>query len=723
MIMINRKDLVRRHNPVLHGFTPRSPLSVGNGEFAFTADITGLQSFPELHDAELSGVASFGEGEGLPLCTQAQWGWHTEPLQAGFQISDYKMQLFDTHGRKVGYPTSGTGQEYLHGWLRNNPHRLHLGRIGFRFRGENGGVLSAECIEGAVQTLDLWSGVLESVFRVEKEPVTVRVCCHPQKDGIAVQVESGLLADGRIEVLFAFPYGSPGLNAADWSGPDRHTTILRPDGDKKAVLERRLDNDEYSLAVSWGQPAAIDREGEHLFVVRPQISSSAAAPRFEFQSFFYSGGTAETAAAIHSSPGNKQTFDACEAKWHSFWSDHGAIELADSKDERAIELERRIILSQYITAIQCCGSLPPQETGLTCNSWGGKFHLEMHWWHAVHFPLWGRAPLLERSMHYYQDILQRARDWASYQGYKGARWPKMVGPEGRDGPSSIAPMLIWQQPHPIVYSELLYMAEPNKATLEKYAEIVFETADFMASFAWLNPNTNSYDLGPPVIPAQEAHKPKVTWNPTYELEYWAHALEIAQLWRERLGMKPDPDWHKVRTGMAALPEKDGVYLAHENCPETFAEKTHDHPSMLAALGLLPGAHVDKDTMGRTLDKVLATWNWERTWGWDFPMAAMTATRLGVPQKAVDALLLDTPRNHYLANGHNAGMGGGLIYIPGNGGILTAVAMMAAGWMDNALREKIERGETFTGSETSTGGPGFPDDGSWTVVWEGLNPWL
>ena len=34
--------------------------------------------------------------------------------------------------------------------------------------------------------------------------------------------------------------------------------------------------------------------------------------------------------------------------------------------------------------------MPPQETGLTCNSWYGKFHLEMHYWHAAHFASWGR---------------------------------------------------------------------------------------------------------------------------------------------------------------------------------------------------------------------------------------------------------------------------------------------------------------------------------------------
>lgn len=63
---IDRRALVRRHNPTLHRPEPGSPLTVGNGEFAFTADVTGLQS---LDDA----------GAPVPLCTQAQWGWHRSP--------------------------------------------------------------------------------------------------------------------------------------------------------------------------------------------------------------------------------------------------------------------------------------------------------------------------------------------------------------------------------------------------------------------------------------------------------------------------------------------------------------------------------------------------------------------------------------------------------------------------------------------------------------------
>ena len=98
-----------------------------------------------------------------------------------------------------------------------------------------------------------------------------------------------------------------------------------------------------------------------------------------------------------------------------------AIELAESKDRRAIELERRIVLSQYLTAINCSGSMPPQETGLTTNSWYGKFHLEMHWWHAAHFALWNRLPMLEKSLGWYKKVLPSARERAKQQGYAGVR--------------------------------------------------------------------------------------------------------------------------------------------------------------------------------------------------------------------------------------------------------------------------------------------------------------
>ena len=127
--------------------------------------------------------------------------------------------------------------------------------------------------------------------------------------------------------------------------------------------------------------------------------------------------------------------------------------------------------------------------------------------------------------------------------------------------------------------------------------------------------------------------------------------------------------------------------------------------MLGALGILSGEMADRETMRRTLKKVMAEWDWPDTWGWDYPMTAMTAARLGETGIAIDALLLDTPKNGYSKNGHNYQRPNLPLYLPGNGGLLYAIALMTAGWK----------------GAPKTHAPGFPADGSWTVKAEGFNP--
>jgi hypothetical protein len=113
--------------------------------------------------------------------------------------------------------------------------------------------------------------------------------------------------------------------------------------------------------------------------------------------------------------------------------------------------------------------------------------------------------------------------------------------------------------------------------------------------------------------------------------------------------------------------------------------------------------IDVGVMRQTLDDVWARWDWKSTWGWDYPMMAMTAARVGEPARAVDALLMAVQKNRYLRNGHNVQDKERLpLYLPGNGGLLYAVALMAAGWDGESAQA-----------------PGFPRDGSWPVRTEGL----
>jgi hypothetical protein len=681
---IDRRAVVTRHDPVLKAFDVESPLSVGNGEFAFTADATGLQTFAEAYD----GI--------VPLGTLSQWGWHTAPNPRGWSIERFGFTEYDAGGRKVGYADiPGDRRTPEIDWLRANPHRLHLGRIGFRLVRADGREARPEDLTDVEQTLDLWNGILRSRFRLEGEPVEVETLCHPRLDLVAVRSVSPLVRRGRLAIRLRFPYGTGQATAADWTRPEAHQTVLARADARGAELHRRLDADSYTVRVAWAPDGRLAEEERHVFVLEPRAPGDSLEAVFAFSPGPATGGV--------------PTFDearrAAREHWNAFWTTGGAIDLSGSHDPRWRELERRVVLSRYLTAIQCAGRYPPQETGLTFNSWEGKFHLEMHWWHAVHFALWGRLPLLERSLGYYQGILPRARETARRQGYAGARWPKMTDPSGAESPSSVGPFLVWQQPHPVYLAELVRRERGDRATLERFRELVFETAEFMASFPSWDEAGQRYVLGPVLQGAQEIFPKDRTYDTAFELAYWRWGLEAAQRWRERLSLPREPRWQRVLDRLAALPVRDGKYLFAESAPGSFADPrwARDHPSVTAILGVLPGAGVDRETMRGTFDWVWAHWSWADTWGWDYPMLAMCAARLGQPARAVDALLLDVPKNAYLANGHNHQGPGLTVYLPGNGGLLAAVAMMAAGW---------------DGAPTGHA-PGFPADGSWTVRWEGL----
>ncbi|HEY7516276.1 MAG TPA: glycoside hydrolase family 65, partial [Vicinamibacteria bacterium] len=245
----------------------------------------------------------------------------------------------------------------------------------------------------------------------------------------------------------------------------------------------------------------------------------------------------------------------------------------------------------------------------------------------------------------------------------------------------------------------------DRATLALYEEVVSQTAAFMASFPAEDAPNDRLVLGPPLQCAQEVFPKDRTTNCAFELAYWRWGLETAQKWRERSGKPREPAWDRVLARLAPLAVAEGKYLFAESAGDSYRDPrwARDHPSVTAALGVLPGRDVDPSTMRRTLDWIWTHWSWPDTWGWDYPMVAMTAARLGDPERAVDALLLDTPKNRYRANGHNHQRPGLTIYLPGNGGLLYAVALMAAGWDGGPEKHA----------------PGFPDDGRWRVRFEGL----
>ncbi len=110
---------------------------------------------------------------------------------------NFRYEIYDTYGRKVGYATSSRGQETLFNWMRQNPHRLHLGRIGLELLKPDGSVVtSSDDLTHVEQTLDLWSGLLQSKFSLGDSRLSVLSCVHPDLDLLAVRVESPLLHAG-----------------------------------------------------------------------------------------------------------------------------------------------------------------------------------------------------------------------------------------------------------------------------------------------------------------------------------------------------------------------------------------------------------------------------------------------------------------------------------------------------------------------------------------------
>jgi hypothetical protein len=701
MTAVDRKAVVRRHTVEMADIDPRSPLSVGNGELCLTVDVTVLQTFPEQYPVTDPG----GGAAGTLLGTQSQWGWHSVPRPDGVDLADTRRP-YRAGPREVLYvdsnPQSGSDDSGLdegRRWLRANPHRLDLARIGLVICVASDTYRSPSLADlgASQQVLDLWTGVIASDIVLAGQRLHVTTACHPDRDAIAIRVEHDTGPDpdraSAVAVRLAFPYGSQSWNnAADWSRPGDHTTVVSPLSDG-ALIRRHFDGaSDPTYRVRLWTPAEthVQRDNDHEVIV------SGVAPVLEL--------------VVELTPGHEDTdlhalgvgaVLACRQHWSSFWGRGAALDLAGSTDPRAAELERRVVLSQYLTAIQCAGSLPPQETGLTCNSWRGRFHLEMHWWHAAHFALWGRGDLLEPSMDWYRTALPMAQKTAAEQGYRGARWPKQVGPDARESPSDIGPFLLWQQPHVIYLAELLRRAEHVSQADERYRELVDQTARFMADIA--EPTPQGFALGPPLVPAQESYAAvrDRAMNPPFELAYWSWALGVAQQWRVRCGLPPEPLWDDVRVGMARPLVRDGRYEAIGVEPFTIRQ---DHPSMVYALGVVPATEViDPDVVRTTLCSVLDDWDWDSTWGWDYPALAMTATRLGEPERAIDALLRDTPKNTFLANGHNHQTDYLPLYLPGNGGLLAALALMIAGWDGDEGRPC----------------PGFPSDGTWVVRHEGF----
>ncbi|KAI0343845.1 hypothetical protein BDW22DRAFT_1328504 [Trametopsis cervina] len=691
---IDRHSVVSRYNPTRNASSFDTPMQVGNGNFAFGADVTGLQTF-------------------LPYNIMSSWGFKNDSFPPGYtweDVANYRGVEWDFHGRPIQYDFDGSPSA-LEQWLIANPNRVNLGRVGLLFYDSSGHLsnVSEGNLTHTQQKLDLWTGTITSQFFYEGEQVTITTSSAQSSDAIGISLQSPLLSSGRLGIFLDFPWndGTEKFQApfvGVWNATSNHTTKLETGHglgqNAQAEITHTSVNATFYTQVG-GDALRITRDSPtaHRYTLKPTSHGSSFAVSVSY-----------SPSRNTQLPKPSVLVSESARVWQDFWVNSGFVDLVtDSSDPRADELQRRIVLSRYLMRVNEAGDNPPQESGLQGTGWRGKFHMEMTFWHMGHWALWNNWDLFSGLYRTYKSFLPNAIFRARKQGFTiGARWPKMTDPSGRTGPGEINENLIWQQPHPLVFAEYEYRNTHSRATLEKWLDIVNETANWMADFAFYNKSTGVYDLGPPMYIVSENTPPNSTRNPAFELAYWRFGLSLAETWLNRLNLKVPHAWVDVKENLAPLPIEDGLYAIFEGIESDFWTEPaiiNDHPSLVGLHGWLPPIPGVNLTIAKaTSDKVYGAWNQSNLWPWDFPMLAMSAARDGELDVAVDWLV------NPLFEFDDVGMPVGGVrvptpYFPGSGALLMSVAMMARGW---------------DGSNGTA--PGFPKDG-WNVRVEGINPAL
>jgi len=689
---IDRQAVVTRHNVRNASLNPESALTLGNGDFALTVDVTGLQGLERIY-----------LDNGLPLETRATWAWHEFPNTEGHTLADASGPI-NFHGRAIQYPikqNSPAGR-----YFRENPQPMPLGQFSFVLFGEP---LRTEDIAGVDQTLDVWTGLVTSRLLVRGEPLEVTTAAHGTGAVLGVQARSPLIARGDLEVRLRFPYAyrtsiahkSPFI----WEQPHKHVTTLTVVSPSHARLDRASDTTRYAADLRWSTPATLAETAAHDFRLRASSGDTL--------SFTCAFSDAQNPAPADAA-GFAAVRDSSASAWRDHWTRGGMIDLSGATDKRAKELERRAILSLYLMRVNYAGAFPPAETGLQHLSWFGKHNSEVYFLHAAQFYQWGHPELIEKGLAWYRRILPQGIEQAKSEGFEGVRWPKMAGIDGRPSPGGINPYIIWNQPNPIYLAELVYRAKPTPETLALYRDLVFESAKFLASFAHRDPATGIYHLGPPLKNVSESTHPELVRDPTFEVAFWYYGLDLAQKWRERLGLPRDARWDDVLQNLAPLPTVDSpsgkLYLEIAGVEDIYAGDKNSLPtSMLLALGYLPATpKIDVETARRTFHAINQRRGPDRWVSWQMGQGGMTAARLGEPDTAVAILTNTSAPARFMPSGYvrrPKDPDGAVAYLPANSSFLAALGLMAGGW-DGAPAGPA---------------PGFPKDGTWEIRAEGLLP--
>ena len=282
----------------------------------------------------------------------------------------------DTHERNVSYEIPDPELPEITQWLIGNPNRVNLGRIGLRYKGDT---LAAAQISGTYQELDLWSGMVTSLFTVDGSKVKVITHGDFDSDAVAFEIESELVRSGDLQAELDFPY--PPIHSTDYKYevfvgvydfPENHTTSLAKGFDKyMAHIRHEMQETSYFVNLRWP-------EDSPLGLKRLEFENSTAVTAHRYILSSVKSDTVKMSFTAHFSPhkGVPDLPGAIKRRnsigWNDYWEEGGFVDLTESSNPNATELQRRIVASQYHVRVNSAArGEPPQESGLMNNGWYG----------------------------------------------------------------------------------------------------------------------------------------------------------------------------------------------------------------------------------------------------------------------------------------------------------------------------------------------------------------
>jgi hypothetical protein len=295
---------------------------VGNGEFSYGVDLTGLQTFPEFYAA------------GFPLITMSEWG--TDRV------------------KKAG-----------------NTYRYQLGTIGLSILKKTGKEISINDVNNPVQKLNLQTGEIESRFNIEGVPVHLKTVCHSDYDMISVMIVSALIKEHRIKIKIKFPSCITSSKGLKYDLPGKNTTRILADTNNYSILSRTRDIDNYYILI-WRNSAELEEINPYLYFLEPHRSDSIFSFSFQFMKSLETGRMQNFG----------ETEEASRRSWNKFWSTVSSVNYPEFTDPSSKVPEKQMRISLYCTRIQGIVPHSMEKICLTYNNWFGKFNLELHWWLA-----------------------------------------------------------------------------------------------------------------------------------------------------------------------------------------------------------------------------------------------------------------------------------------------------------------------------------------------------